>query len=112
LRQWTVSVLKQWAAYAGSGTASGARSFTNGIAESAIEGKQVAFIEIDRSRVLPDVVGVVNSARQPAELTGFDSFELTHAQFGGRSNGFEADASLLPPVPDPEDSVPHKKTIK
>jgi hypothetical protein len=103
-----VSVLKQRAGYVRRRTVSGARSFTYAFTGTAIEGKQITFIEIDRPRILPDVVGVVDSARQSAELTGFNGLELTHAQFGGRSDGFEADAFLLPPVPDSEYSVPHE----
>jgi len=62
-----------------------------------ISGQEIRFIELDGLGVLPDVVGVVNAAGQTFEVSRLNCFELPDAEFGSRSDGFEADAPIGPP---------------
>ena len=62
-----------------------------------IERQQLGFVKVDSPGVLLDVVGIINSARQPAELTRFYRFQVPQTKFGGRSDVFKADALLPPP---------------
>ena len=62
------------------------------IAEVLVERQQIGFVKIDRAGVLLDVVGIVNSARQPLKLAFFYGFQLAHTKLSGLSDGIEADA--------------------
>ena len=62
-----------------------------------IESEQIGFVESDGAGVLPDVAGIVDSAGQFAEIARFDGVQMAHAESGGRGNGLQADALLLPP---------------
>ena len=72
-----------------------------------IIGQNFGFIEVDGACILPDVIGVVNAARKFAEIARFDGVEMAHAQFGRRGYRSEADAFLLTPCPETENTRVH-----
>lgn len=77
-----------------------------------IEIEKILFIEFDRSRILPDVIRVVNSPGQAFEIARFNGFELPGAQLGRRSDLIKADAFADSPRPDPQDScLVHSRTV-
>src|ERR1700676_1474418 len=61
--------------------------------------QQIRLIESDRSRVLFDVAGVVDSARKTIKVAVFNCGEMPHAELRARSDGFKADALVPPPTP-------------
>jgi hypothetical protein len=69
-----------------------------GVADFVVVSQQIRLIEPDCLRVLPDVIGIVDSARQTLKITDFNRVELPDAQLCGLSYRFQADAPSLPPV--------------
>ena len=68
-----------------------------GDAALPIESQKIGFVKLDGTSVLLDVAGIINSAWKSAEVSRLYGFQMTHAEFSGRSDGLQADALLLPP---------------
>ena len=58
--------------------------------------EQLKFVHIHRPRVLPDVAGVVNAARKPFKIAGFNRFETPDGDLGGCRNLLQAQPFLAP----------------
>src|ERR1017187_1733958 len=59
-----------------------------------VEGEQGALVVFNRTCVLADVAGVVNSAGQFAEIALFNGFEGAYADLGGFGDLLERDTTI------------------
>jgi hypothetical protein len=77
-----------------------------------IEIEKILFVEFNRSRILADIICIVNAPGQAFEIARFDGLELPGAQLGRRSDLIKADAFADSPRPDPQDScLVHSRTV-
>jgi len=77
-----------------------------------IEIEKILFVEFNRSRILADIIRVINAPGQAFEIARFDGFELPGAQLGRRGDLIKADAFADSPRPDPQNScLVHSRTV-
>jgi hypothetical protein len=74
-----------------------------------IETQKPGLIEAYSLRILPDITGVVDPARQFPEVAGFDSLQMPNAEFRLLRNRFEADSLSLPPGFEAENVWVHRR---
>jgi len=67
----------------------------------AVQLYQMAFVNINRAGVLPDVADVIDAAGKGVEITVFDGLQSGDAQFGDIRDLFQGDPLVLTNVSEP-----------